>query len=228
MFARSFCFDNSGVQARAWASRMGQGSMDQGFHNVKCCKPEDDLKDKMVVGNSDVADVSGATFPTPLSRAALSSVIAQRRGSATLRISEKAAEMRAAGKDAWRINVFSISSHESSPNYQKRSKHIQLLCVSMCLHAYIYIHVYNVYKCTISFLCGCLEVSKLFERWHVTFLANIEGLKAIQVPPKRSRTWELNNWPSWPGNEWCLAKKFHLGPIYRQPPYHPDRSNSSA
>ena len=43
-------------------------------------------------------------------------------------------------------------------------KHIQLLCVSMCLHAYIYIHVYNVYKCTISFLCGCLEVSKLFER----------------------------------------------------------------
>ena len=161
-----FCFDNSGVQARAWASnssRMGQGSMDQEFHNVKCCKPEDDLKDKMVV-NSDVADVSGATFPTPLSRAALASVIAQRRGSATLRISEKAAEMRAAGKDAWRINVLSISSHESSPSYQKPSKHIQLLCVSMCLHAYIYIHVYNVYECTISFLCGCLEVSKLFER----------------------------------------------------------------
>jgi len=81
---------------------MGQGSVDHESRNVKFCKP-DGLKDKMLVANSDVADVGGATFPAPLSRAALSSVIAQRRGSATLRISEKAAEMRAAGKEVYAL-----------------------------------------------------------------------------------------------------------------------------
>ena len=125
---------------------MGQGSLDHESRNVKFSIPEDGLTDKMVVANSDVVDdVSGATFPTPLSRAALSSVIAQRRGSATLRISEKAAEMRAEGKDAWRINCCQFPSM-----CVYTCVYIYVFVASMCVYICIYIYVY-VCECTTIF-----------------------------------------------------------------------------